>query len=126
MAATDLLRPIPLECDNAVGEYSGVLSQSCDHYLLTPGPTLEATTRQRFRVADIVRKPQKLEIFGVPGTPWQVEAQNLEGKVIVHRSVLLDHQGHGEVSMPANQNLTRFFLFPTRPSRLSEAILWGR
>ncbi|NLN62623.1 MAG: hypothetical protein GX146_07050 [Myxococcales bacterium] len=125
-ASGPVLRPIATECDSATGEYTGALPQACDHYLRTPGPVLQPSARHRFRISDMTRTPIKLELFGVPKTPWQIEGQNLEGKVLIRRSVLLDDDGHGEIPMPSNQKLTRFFLFPTRPSHLDEAVLWGR
>ena len=71
-------------------------------------------------------EPVQLELFGVPGTPWQVEGQNLEGKVLFNRIVALDDDGRGVLLLPSGRNLARLFFTPTRPSALREAVVWGR
>jgi membrane dipeptidase len=126
VAGRELSRPIALECDVVLGDFDGAPIQSCDHYLLRSGPVLPPASRQKLRLREMDRIPDRLEVFGEPGTPWQVEAQNLEGKVLVRRVVALDDKGHGTLPLPAKRNLARIFLSPTRPSALREAVVWGR
>jgi hypothetical protein len=126
VAGQELLRPIALECDVVSGEFDGAPLQTCDRLLLRAGPTLQAASRQKLRLREMDRMPARLELFGEPGTPWQVEAQNLDGKVLLHRVVALDQTGSGTLPLPAKRNLTRIFLSPTRPSALREAVVWGR
>jgi hypothetical protein len=108
------------------GEFSGAASKSCDGYIHEKGPVLMPTSRQKFRIKDMSKTAVRLEIFGVPNTPWQIEVQNLEGKILVKRGVLLDDDGRSTISLPGKRRITRIFLFPTRPSVLYEAIVWGR
>ncbi len=119
-------RPIALECETLIGEVEGAPALACDGYLSRPAAELPPESRQRFRLQEMDRTPLRLELFGDPGTPWQVEAQNLEGDVIVQRVVMIDESGRGSLSMPADRGLTRLFLSPTRPSALREAVVWGR
>jgi membrane dipeptidase len=120
------LRPIPVECETTIGESRGVAQRSCDGRLTGAGFVLHAASRQRLRLQDMRHEPVRIEIFGEPGTPWQVEAQNLEGKVLMRRGVALDATGHGTLPLPSGRNLTRVFVSPTRESTLREAVLWGR
>lgn len=120
-------RPIPVDCESFTGELtSGSPAAACDHDLLGAGPRLPPEARIRLRLRDMRREPARVEIFGEPGTPWQVEAQDLDGKVLVLRGVALDERGQGSLPMPAGRNLARIFLSPTRESHLREAVLWGR
>lgn len=119
-------RPINVDCEFYVGEIEGVPVAVCDHDLLGDGPRLPPESRIRLRLQDMRRTPSRVEIFGEPGTPWQVEAQDLDGKVLVLRGVALDERGRGSLPMPAGRNLARIFLSPTRESVLREAVLWGR
>jgi membrane dipeptidase len=119
-------RPIDVDCEFHVGEIEGVPVAACDHDLLGVGPRLPPATRIRLRLQEMRRTPSRVEIFGEAGTPWQVEAQDLDGKVLVLRVVALDEQGRGSLPMPAGRNLARIFLSPTRESVLREAVLWGR
>ena len=120
------LRPISVECDTVIGEHTGVAVKSCDGFLLEQGPTLGAAVRLRLRLSDLRTTPARIEIFGDPGTPWQVEAQDLSGKVLMRRGVALDVDGRGSLPLPKGRNLTRVFLSPTRESSLREVVLWGR
>lgn len=120
------LRPIPITCDAVSGEFSGALDAACDGYVLADGPKLAASSAQRLRLEDVRLAPAKLELFGEPGTPWQVEAQDLSGKVLIRRIVALGPDGRGELPLPEKRKLTRLFVFPTRVSVLREAVVWGR
>ena len=122
----ELLRPIAMDCELMSGEFSGSPLASCDTALLVDGPTLGPSARQRFRLKEMNRTPVLLEVFGVPGTPWQVEAQDLDGEILLKRGVLLDNSGRGSIPLPGAEKLTRVFLSPTRPSILREAVIWGR
>jgi hypothetical protein len=122
----EMLRPIAVECDSISGESSGVPGAVCDHFVLRQGVTLPPTSRQRIRLKDVVSVPKTLEIFGEPDVPWQVEGQNLAGKILFHRFVQLDGRGVGTMSLPQNRGLTRLFLSPTRKSELKETVVWGR
>ena len=122
----EMLRPIPIECDSVTGESDGLLSSACDHFVVRGGVTLPPSSRQRVRLKDVVSIPGALEIFGEPDVPWQVEGQNLAGKILFHRFVQLDGRGRGTMTLPENRNLTRLFLSPTRKSELREAVVWGR
>jgi len=119
-------RPVPLECDAVSGEFSGELATACDGAVLAAGPKLAASSAQRLRLKDARLTPVKLELFGEPGTPWQIEAQDLSGKVLVRRIVALDGAGRGELPLPEKRNLARLFVSPTRASVLNEAVVWGR
>ena len=119
-------RPIAIDCDSVSGEVAEAPATACDHDLLDNGPRLSPTGRIRLRLRDMQRIPERIEIFGEPGTPWQVEAQDLDGGILVRRVVALDERGRGSLPMPAGRNLTRIFLSPTRESTLREAVLWGR
>ncbi len=121
-----ILRPIEVECDSIVGEFEGPLSLSCNGYLLEKGTTLPPGSRQKFRLRDMTQSPVRLELFGEAGTPWQVEGQNLKGKVLFTRIVALDQNGNGVLPLPSKRNLTRLFCSPTRPSSLREAVVWGQ
>jgi len=126
IAGQELARPIALECDVVIGEFEGTPVQTCDRYLLRSGPNLPPASQQKLRLREMGRRPDRLELFGEPGTPWQVEAQNLAGKVLVRRVIMLDDSGRGSLPLPAKRNLARIFLSPTRPSALREAVVWGR
>ncbi|MBN2343448.1 MAG: membrane dipeptidase [Deltaproteobacteria bacterium] len=120
-----LLRPIEVECDTIIGEAKGVPASSCDHRVLEDGVALRPGNRQKIRLRDMTRTPVMLEVFGVPNTPWQVEAQSLNGDTLIKRGLLLDENGVGQLPLPENENLTRIFLNPTRPSTLREVVIWG-
>lgn len=126
VSGEELLRPIDLDCETVVGEVKGPPLASCDHVLLKKELFIRPGSRQKIRLRDMGRTPVMLEIFGVPDTPWQVEAQDLSGEVLVKRGVRLDEHGVGQVPLPGNKNLTRLFLNPTRPSALREAVIWGK
>ncbi|MCP4680679.1 MAG: amidohydrolase family protein [Deltaproteobacteria bacterium] len=121
----EILRPVALECDAVVGEYDGYPGLVCDKQLLDRGPTLPPASRQKIRLKDMSLSPVRLELFGEPGTPWQIEGQNLAGKILFTRVVALDGNGTGELSLPSRRNLTRLFCSPTRSSHLREAVVWG-
>jgi membrane dipeptidase len=121
----EILRPIDIECDVVIGEYEGTASLACNKYLLDKGPVLPPQSRHKARIRDMTRRPARLELFGEPRTPWQVEGQNLEGKTLFNRIVALDEAGRGRLSLPSDRNLTRIFCSPTRTSTLSEIVVWG-
>ncbi len=123
--ADEILRPIDIECDVVIGDYGGVATLACNRYLMDNGPALPPQSRHKTRIRDMKRRPVKLELFGEPRTPWQVEGQNLEGKTLFNRIVALDEQGRGSLSLPSSRNLTRIFCSPTRSSRLHEIVVWG-
>ncbi|MBN2526288.1 MAG: membrane dipeptidase [Deltaproteobacteria bacterium] len=125
IAPQPVLRPIDIDCDTFIGDVSGIAVKSCDHRVLEDGPSFAAGARQKFRLRDMSRKPARLEVFGVPDTPWQVEAQDLSGRVLVKRVIRLDDTGKGQVPLPENRNVTRLFLNPARPSMLREVVVWG-
>jgi membrane dipeptidase len=121
----EILRPIDMECDVVIGDYEGVATLACNRYLMDKGPVLPPQSRHKVRIRDMKRRPVKLELFGEPRTPWQVEAQNLEGKTLFNRIVALDEEGRGTLSLPSGRNLTRLFCSPTRTSQLHEIVVWG-
>ena len=120
-----VLRPIAIDCDTLIGDVKGIALKSCDTRVLEEGPSFSPASRQKFRLRDMTRKPRMLEVFGVPDTPWQVEAQDLSGKSLVKRVVRLNENGVGQIPLPGNRNLTRLFLSPARPSTLREVVVWG-
>ena len=120
-----VLRPISLDCETLIGDVKGIALKSCDTRVLEEGPSFSAASRQKFRLRDMSRKPRMLEVFGVPDTPWQVEAQDLSGRILVKRVVRLNENGVGQIPLPGNKNLTRLFLNPARPSILREVVVWG-
>jgi membrane dipeptidase len=122
----EVLRPLPIDCETVIGEFKGSPAVACDSYLLKNGAELPALSKQRIRLKDVKSTPVKFEIFGEPDTLWQVEGQNLEGKVLLNRIVQLDARGRGVLSMPGKRNLTRLFCSPTRMSTLREVVVWGR
>jgi membrane dipeptidase len=126
LSGQETLRPIAIECDVVIGAADGLPLQTCDRFLLRSGPVLPAASQQKLRIRQMDRVPARIELFGEPGTPWQLEAQNLDGKVLLHRVVALDAEGRGSLPLPAKRNLARIFLSPTRPSALREAVVWGR
>ncbi|MBW2278505.1 MAG: membrane dipeptidase, partial [Deltaproteobacteria bacterium] len=71
VAGQELARPIALECEVVIGDFDGTPVQSCDRYLLRSGPVLPPASRQKLRLREMDRRPDRLEIFGEPGTPWQ-------------------------------------------------------
>ena len=123
--ADEILRPIDIECDVVIGDYEGVAPLACNRYLMDNGPELPPQSRHKTRIRDMKRRPVRLELFGEPRTPWQVEGQNLEGRTLFNRIVALDEQGRGALSLPSGRNLTRIFCSPTRRSRLHEIVVWG-
>ncbi len=125
MTRDEILRPVEVECDAVIGEYDGYPGLVCDKQLLDRGPTLPPASRQKIRLKDTKLSPVRLELFGEPGTPWQIEGQNLAGKVLFTRVVALDGKGRGQISLPARRNLIRIFCSPTRSSHLREAVVWG-
>ncbi|MDJ0765570.1 MAG: membrane dipeptidase [Myxococcota bacterium] len=122
----DILRPIEAECDAITGEYEGLSTGACNGFIIDSGPTLVPTSRIRLRIKDMTLSPVQLEIFGEPSTPWQIEGQNLSGRILFTRVVALDNSGRGLLPLPANRNLTRLFCSPTRTSSLKEAVVWGK
>jgi microsomal dipeptidase-like Zn-dependent dipeptidase len=120
------VRPVPLLCDAVQGEFAGALEGACDGYVLAAGPKLAASSSLRLRIEDVRLVPERLELFGEPGTPWQIEAQDLDGTVLIRRIVALGPDGRGELPLPEKRNLTRLFVSPTRASILFEAVVWGR
>ncbi len=122
----EILRPLDVDCDGVIGEFEGSPALACNRYLLDRGPTLPPTSRQKIRLRDMSSQTVRLELFGDVGTPWQVEGQNLAGKVLFTRIVALDENGRGELSLPSGRNLTRLFCSPTRTSSLREVVVWGR
>lgn len=126
MSNKEVLRPIELECETVIGEFQGSPIASCDNRIVAVEGTIRPGSRQKFRLRNMALAPVELEIFGVPDTPWQVEAQDLSGKVLIKRGIRLDENGTGYLPLPANRNLTRLFLNPTRPSKLREVVIWGR
>ena len=125
-ASSTPVRPIPVDCDSVSGDFSGELAAACDGYVLDGGTSLAAASVQRFRLRDMTYRPESIEIFGEPGTPWQVEGQDLSGRVLLRRIVALGADGRGTLSLAEGRNLTRLFLSPTRASALREAVVWGR
>ena len=121
----EMYRPIAVECDSVTGEREGLAAAACDGYIHRAGTRLTPASRHRVRIKDVVSLPVALEVFGEPGDPWQVEGQNLQGKILFHRFVQLDDAGTGTMSLPQNRRLTRLFLSPTRSSELKEAVIWG-
>ncbi len=122
----DMLRPLAVECESVAGESDGAPTAACDGFVLRAGSRLPPSSRHRVRLKDVISLPVTLEIFGEPGVPWQVEGQNLEGKILFHRFVKLDDSGSGTMGLPQNRNLIRLFLSPTRKSDLKEVVVWGR
>lgn len=125
LSQNDILRPVAVECESVAGEAQGKITLACDRDISQIGVTLEPTSRQRFRLQDVSRRPVKLEVFGQPNSPWQVVGQNLEGRVLFTRMLALNEQGKGELSLPGGRNLTRVFLSPTRRAHLKEVVVWG-
>ncbi len=122
----EILRPIPVECDGVVGESEGSAGLACNGLVLDQGARLAPSSRQKIRVRDMARAPVRLELFGEAGTPWQIEGQNLNGRVLLNRVIVLDDRGRGILPLPSGRNLTRLFCSPTRPSALNEIVVWGR
>jgi hypothetical protein len=122
----EILRPVTADCESVIGEFDGSLAISCDRYLRKPGALIPPASKLKVRIRDMAMTPVTLELFGEPEVPWQVEGQNLEGKILFHRFVKLDHTGNGSMSLPQDRNLTRMFFSPTRASALREVVVWGR
>jgi hypothetical protein len=121
----EILRPVAADCESVIGEFSGSLAVSCDRYLRDSGAVIPPASKLKVRIRDMAMTPVTLELFGEPDVPWQVEGQNLEGKILFHRFVKLDGIGVGSMSLPQNRNLTRMFFSPTRASALREVVVWG-
>ncbi len=124
-SADDLLRPVTISCDTATEALSGVAQDACDGNIITGTLVLKPLGQLKVRIRDASRSPVKLEVFGEPGVPWQLEGQNLEGRVLFHRSVALDSRGRAEIPLPSNRNLTRIFFSPSRKAQLGEVVVWG-
>ncbi len=123
---SDILRPIGVDCDSVIGAFEGVAPKACNRALLDEGPRMPPQSKQKFRIKEVARTPQELELFGDPGTRWQVEGQNLVGKSLFTRILQLDRSGKGRLPLPANRNLTRIFCSPTRTAALREVVIWGQ
>lgn len=124
--ADQILRPVAMDCESVVGESEGLPTLACNHYLRDTAAVIPPGSRHKVRIKNMTLQPVSLELFGEPGLRWQVEGQNLAGKILFHRFVQLDGDGVGSISLPADRNLTRMFLSPTRASALREAVVWGR
>ncbi|MDD5309408.1 MAG: membrane dipeptidase [Deltaproteobacteria bacterium] len=124
--AEERLRPILLDCESIIGEFEGALASACDGAVLADGPRIPPGSRLKARLVDVRRSPLKLEIFAEPGTPFQVEGQNLEGKVLFTHMVVVEKDGSGVLPLKPGRNLTRVFLAPTRPASLREVVIWGQ
>jgi hypothetical protein len=122
----EILRPLAQECDFISGAFEGKPGSSCNNYVRDTGTQLTPSSRHRFRIQDTASSPVTLEIFGDPNVLWQVEAQNLAGKILFHHIVQLDNTGTGSLSLASGKGLVRLFLNPTRVSALKEAVIWGR
>ena len=122
----DILRPAALECDFVSGGGEGRPAAACNGLVRDAGAVIRPSGRIRIRLRDMTVSPVTLEIFGEPRVPWQLEAQNLAGKILFHRTIQLDDDGVGAAPVPSDRNLTRVFLSPTRVSTLKEAVIWGR
>lgn len=126
IVADDILIPAAVDCDDVSGTFDGPPASACNSYVRDAGTTIYPSGRLRVRLRDMSCAPIKLEIFGDPNVPWQVEAQNLKGRILFHRTVQLDANGNGAVGLPSDRKLTRLFLSPTRASALKEAVVWAR
>jgi membrane dipeptidase len=124
--AEERLRPVALDCESVIGEFEGALGSACDGYVLDEGPRIPPGSRLKARLADVRRSPLRLEIFAEPGTPFQVEGQNLEGKVLFTHMVVVEKDGSGVLALKPGRNLTRVFLAPTRPTSVREVVVWGQ
>jgi hypothetical protein len=122
----EMLRPLAVDCDGVMGEVVGIPNTACDGFVLVDGSRLAPSSRHRIRLRDVSSSPMTLEIFGEPDARWQVEGQNLAGKILFHRFVQLSLDGVGRMGLPKERNLTRLFLSPTRTSTLKEAVVWGK
>lgn len=122
----DILVPAAVECDFVDGPFEGQPAAACNGFVRDAGTVIPPGSRQRFRLRDMAVFPVSMEIFGEPGVLWQVEAQNLAGKILFHRMIQLDDAGVGSLPLPTDRNLTRLFLSPTRVSTLKDAVIWGR
>lgn len=125
-SAREPVRPIGAECDSVSGDHAGEPAGACDGTVLSGGPRLAASSVLRVRLREMAYSPKSIELFGEAGTPWQVEGQDLDGRVLLRRIVALGADGRGELPLPKDRNLTRLFLSPTRESALREAVVWGR
>ncbi|MCU0664192.1 MAG: dipeptidase [Myxococcota bacterium] len=121
----EALHPIALECDCAEGEIEGPLSATCDGLVLGTSATIPQEARLRLRLSDMRSEPVRLELFGEPGTLWQIEAQNVDGRPLTTRLLQLDETGKGSVPLPSGRGMARVFVSPTRVSELREAVVWG-
>ncbi len=122
----EILRPLATDCDFVSGPFEGKPGSSCNGYVRDGGTLLTPSSRHRFRMLEVSSSPVTLEIFGDPNDLWQVEAQNLSGKILFHHIVQLDDRGMGTLSLTTATGLTRLFLNPTRATALKEAVIWGR
>lgn len=121
----ELARPLAVSCEGTVGAVSQATQNACDGNIVTSALVLKPSGNLKVRIRDMGRGPKKLELFGAPGVPWQLEGQNLQGRVLFHRSVALDRQGRAEIPLPSGRNLTRIFLSPSREARIDEVVVWG-
>ncbi len=120
----EILRPLEVDCDTVIGESKGGAASACNRQVLGDGPTILSSSRIKFRIHS-KRAPHYIELFGISNTPWQIEAQNLNGDIVLRRGLRLDSGGHGKIRLPSGKNVIRLFLSPTRPSVLHEAVIWG-
>ena len=121
----DIERPVAIDCESVLGEFEGAPPMACNGRLMDQGPLLPPSSRQKVRIKQMRRRPERVELFGEPGTPWQVEGQSLDGKVLLNRIVALDDNGQGVMPLPSGRNLARIFLSPTRSASLREIVVWG-
>jgi hypothetical protein len=120
------LHPISLECGLVEGEIEGTSSVACDGFVLGQGVNMHADSKLRLRLSDMRSEPVRLELFADPGTLWQIEAQNVNGRPLSTRLLQIDERGCASVSLPARRGMARVFVSPTRSATLREAVVWGR
>lgn len=122
----EALHPLSLECGLAVGEIEGTSSVACDGFVLGQGVNMPAESKLRLRLSDMRSEPVRLELFADPGTLWQIEGQNVNGRPLSTRLLQIDERGRASVSLPARRGMARVFVSPTRTASLHEAVVWGR
>ncbi|MBN2802328.1 MAG: membrane dipeptidase [Deltaproteobacteria bacterium] len=125
ISGNEAVRPAEVDCDTVSGEFKGSPGEACNGYIFDNGVTLLSSSRLKLRVHSQLEL-NYLEIYGLPRTPWQIEAQNLNGDIALHRSVRLDESGVARISLPKNNRIVRIFISPTRPTQLREAVIWGK